>query len=142
MKAKLIFLSAFAIATACQPKKEVVVPDIIKESFEKIHASATNVLWIEEPPMFEAKFTDGLMKGAVSFNEKGEVVETEEVIEQDKLPNLTGIIDYIDTHYPGESIKQSEKITKQDGTVVYELQITEKELVFDADGNFLEEEPD
>jgi hypothetical protein len=142
MKANLIILFALAVAMACQPKKDVTVPGIIKESFEKIHPNATDVQWIEEPSIFEAKFTDGKTKGAISFNEKGEIVETEEVIEQDNLPNLPGIIEYIKTSYPGEIIEQSEKITKHDGTVVYELQIKGKELVFDSQGKFLKEEAD
>lgn len=143
MKANLIILLALLVTVGCQPsKKEVAVPDQIQEAFKKIHPNATNVLWIEEPGIFEAKFSDGSMKGAVAFNEKGDVVETEEVIEQDKLPNFTGITEYIKTSYPGETIKQSEKITKQDGTVIYELQIKGKELVFDSEGKFLEEEPD
>jgi hypothetical protein len=143
MKANLIILFVVLATVACRPsKKEVVVPENIKAAFSKIHPSATDIYWIQEPSIFEAKFTDGNMKGAVSFNEHGEVVETEEVIKQDQLPNLTGIVDYIKTNYSGESIQRCEKIVKKDSTIIYEIQITGKELVFDSQGNFKEEELD
>lgn len=143
MKANLIIPFILFAAIACNSsKKEVVVPDNIKTAFNKIHPNATDVHWVQEPSIFEAKFTDGEMKGAVSFNENAEVVETEEVIMQDQLPNLNGITEYIKTKYSGESIQRCEKIVKKDSTIIYEIQITGKELVFDSQGNFKEEEPD
>lgn len=143
MKALLIVLCLWVSISACQSSKnKVAVPDNIKNAFAQVHPNATDIRWIEEPGIYEAKFSDGTMKGAVSFNEKGDVVETEEVIGQDNLPNLVSIIEYIRTSYPGESIQQCEKITKQDGSIIYELQIQGKELVFNSEGQFLEEEPD
>ena len=78
MKANLIILFILFAVIACNPsKKEVAVPENIKTAFSKIHPNATDVRWVQEPPIFEAKFTDGEMKGAVSFDENAEVVETE-----------------------------------------------------------------
>lgn len=143
MKAILIILCLWVSISACQsPKNEVSVPDNIKSAFAQMHPNATDINWIEEPSIFEAKFTDGKLKGAVSFNDKGEVVETEEVIEQDLLPNLIGILDYIKTNYPGQAIQRCEKIIKHNGSISYELQIKGKELVFDANGEFTYVEPD
>ena len=142
---KTFAFTAIAIWTiaACQPvKKEAAVPEKITTAFKTIHPNATDIRWIQEPSIFEAKFRDGEMQGAISFNDQAEVVETEEVIREEQLPNHAGILDYIKSNYNGETIQRSEKIIKRDGIVMYELQITGKELIFDAEGNFSEEEPD
>jgi len=92
--------------------------------------------------MWEAKYKDGEEKGAVSFNSKAEVTETELVIPESQLPNVSVIPDYIKVHYPNEKIQGCEKITKADGTITYEIQITGKEIVFNAEGKYLSEEMD
>jgi hypothetical protein len=76
----------------------------------------------------------------VSFNAQGEVVETELVIAYAELP--AAVLDHIRENYPAEHPQGAERITQRDGTVTYEVQVTGKELVFDAQGAFVEEEMD
>lgn len=123
-------------------KEQRKVTQIIEEAFKNLHPTAAILKWNDEPPIWEAKYKDGLEKGAVSFNNKAEVVETELVISESQLPNASVISDYIKVHYSNEKIQGCEKITKQDGTNTYEIQITGKELVFDNTGKFLNEELD
>lgn len=130
------------IGISCQNSKKREAPDQIKEAFFKIHPTATITKWNDEPPMWEAKYEDGQEKGAVSFDHNGKVTETELVIKENQLPNPKMIRLYIKDHYPGESPQHFEKVVKPDGTIIYEIQITGKELVFDLDGNYLAEEPD
>jgi hypothetical protein len=117
------------------------VPDGIANEFYKKHPKATIIKWNDEPPIWEVKYSEGKTKGAISYNSKEQIVETELVIEKSKLPNNL-ISNYIKSHYPQEKIQRCEKITKQDGTNTYEIQITGKEIVFDAQGKFLSEELD
>ncbi|TWI81133.1 putative PepSY-like beta-lactamase-inhibitor [Lacibacter cauensis] len=142
---KLIILFAFTvlILSACnQAAKTRQVPANISEAFVKLHPNATILKWNDEPPIWEAKYKDGEEKGAVSFNDKAEVTETELVIAESQLPNASAIPDYIKAHYPNEKIQGCEKITKQDGSNTYEIQITGKEIVFDGEGKYLSEEKD
>ena len=127
---------------ACQQKKEVIVPTLIKEAFRRLHPNATDVRWIQEPSIFEAKFKDGRLEGAVSFDEQGEIIETEEVIEREQLPNCQAIEDYVKANYSGETIQRCEKIVKRDSSTIYEIQINGKELLFDSEGKFSAIEPD
>lgn len=83
-----------------------------------------------------------MKKGAVSLDTNGKVTETELVIKENKLPNPEMIQEYIKSHYPGESPDHFEKVAKPDGTVIYEIQITGMELVFDNNGKFIKEELD
>lgn len=141
MKIQFIILVA-SLLGACQPgKKEAKAPENIQEAFKKLHPNAKIYEWKDESPTWEAKYEEGDTKGAVSFDANGNVTEAELVIPESQLPDLTAITDYINTNFGGEKIQRCEKITQEDGTVTYELQITGRELVFDADGKFLEVEP-
>jgi len=133
---------AVALATialsACTSERK---PDArIVAAFKTMHPSATVERWLDEPPNWEAKYTDGSEHGAVSFDATGKVVETELVIPAEALPTAAG--EHIKEHYPAERVQGVERITRMNGTVTYEVQVTGKELVFDADGRFLEEEMD
>lgn len=141
---KLLFpiISILLLAACNQPSKNREVPTNISEAFVKLHPNATILKWNDEPPIWEAKYKDGEETGAVSFNEKAEVTETELVISESQLPNASVIPDYIKAHYPNEKIQGCEKIAKQDRTTTYEIQITGKEIVFDAEGKYLSEEKD
>lgn len=118
------------------------VPQIIEEAFKKLHPTATILKWNDEPPIWEAKYQEGKEKGAVSFDSDAQVKETELVINEGELENLPSISKYIKENYPAETIKGCEKIDKQNGIIIYEIQITGKELLFDSTGSFLSEELD
>ena len=141
-KLLFLFISILLLAACNQTAKPREVPTNISQAFVKLHPNATILKWNDEPPIWETKYKDGEEKGAVSFNDKAEVVETELVITESQLPNATTIPDYIKAHYPNEKIQGCEKITKQNGTIIYEIQITGKEIVFDAEGKYLSEEKD
>lgn len=139
---KLIVFSQIVLSACNQTTKTRQVPTNISETFIKIHPNATIIKWNDEPPIWEAKYKEGEEKGAVSFNEKAVVTETELVISETQLPNSAIIPDYIKVHYPNEKIMGCEKITKANGTITYEIQITGKEIVFDGSGKYLSEEKD
>lgn len=143
MKKLLTSIICIVLLAACnQAAKTREVPTNISEAFIKLHPNATILKWNDEHPIWEAKYQDGEEKGAISFNAKAEVTETELVISENLLPNASVIPDYIKTHYPNEKIKGCEKIAKADGTIIYEIQITGKEIVFDGSGKYLSEEKD
>ena len=146
---KTILLSLTISLFACNqnPKEKQLseqrrVPEQIETAFKKLHPKATILKWNDEPPIWEAKYQEETEHGAVSFNENSEVVETELVIAESELQNLPSIPKYIKENYPTEIIKGCEKIDKQNGTTIYEIQITGKELLFDHTGKFLSEELD
>ncbi len=143
MKAASIFLSVLFLTATCSPsKKEITASTSVQEAFKRLHPNATILEWKDESPTWEAKYQEGDVMGAVSFDTAGTVTETELVISQELLPNFEGIQDYITTNYPGEKVQRYEKITTADGKITFEIQINGKELVFDSDGKFLEEERD
>lgn len=118
------------------------VPSKIQIAFKKMYPKALIQKWNDESPIWEAKYVNGAEKGAISFNANAKVVETELVIQESQLPANRSIQKYVKRFYPQERIKGCEKITKANGMITYEIQVEGKELVFDAKGNFKEEELD
>lgn len=142
MKNFLLALTAITVCSCASIQQKREVPDHIAAAFKELHPNATILKWNDEPPIWEAKYKEKTQQGAVSFNTDAHVVETELVIEESELPNEASIKTYIETHYPAEKIKGCEKIETQDHAITYEIQITGKELVFDASGSFVKEELD
>jgi hypothetical protein len=145
---KTILLSLAILLFACNQKQEEKVaetrkvPQTIEDAFKKLHPTATILKWNDEPPIWEAKYQEDKEKGAVSFDSIAHITETELVIAESELQNLPSIPKYIKENYPTEVIKGCEKIDKQNSVIIYEIQITGKELLFDNTGKFLSEELD
>jgi len=51
-------------------------------------------------------------------------------------------MEYVKAHYKGATAKEAAKITKADGTVNYEAEVSKKDVIFDAKGKFIKEEKD
>lgn len=117
-------------------------PERIVAAFTQLYPQAHITKWNDEPPNWEAKYTLGTVIGAVSFNANAEVIETELVVSESQVPDMSAIQEYVTAHYPSEKIQRCEMITAQNGTITYEIQITGKELVFDARAAFIKEEQD
>ncbi len=133
-------ICSFAFTQKIQSTAQV--PSKIEIAFKRMYPKALIQKWNDESPIWEAKYVNGAEKGAVSFNQDAKVVETELVIQANRLPSDHSIQKYIKSNYPNERIRGYEKITKANGIITFEIQIKGKELVFDAKGNFKEEELD
>lgn len=115
-------------------------PEKITAAFHRLHPDAHITQWNDEAPIWEAKYTEGDIQGAVSFNAKAEVTENELVVPASAVP-APGMA-YIMEHYPQERAQRCEQVTDDKGKVTFEVQITGKEIVLDAGGNFMTEEAD
>lgn len=143
MKNKTLLLLALVILAACGEKKQKSTPpEKTVEVFRNLRPNAVIDQWNDESPIWEAKYTDGSEKGAISFDQDSNVTETELVLSEHELPNLEMVKSFIIANYPQEKMIRCEKFTKIGGDITYEVQVTGKELVFDSAGNFLAEEPD
>ena len=52
------------------------------------------------------------------------------------------VLSYVKEHYKGKVIKEGAKITKADGTVNYEAEVSGKDVIFDSNGKFIKEAKD
>ncbi len=140
---KKILLLAFmtlAIAAADAQKMDAAaVPSNVKASFEKKYAGIT-AKWEKEVGNYEAGFKKDGVEMSVVIEPGGKIIETEMEIKVAKLPESS--LSYLKQHYKGKTVTEASKITKSDGTVNYEAEINDTDVMFDANGKFLKETKD
>lgn len=139
-KAFLIVLAAIFVLPTCSRKfKESQVPAAAKQAFEKNYPGIKGT-WGKEDNNYEVSFKKDGKEMSVVIDESGTIVETETDIPVTDLP--TTVQDYIKQHYQGMAIKEASTITKGNGEVNYEAEVDDKDVIFDANGKFIEEEKD
>lgn len=133
----LLIISATVIFVACGQKLEASkVPVPVKESFSQ-HFPGATAKWEKEDEKFEAgfKFQDHSMSAL--FDANGTMTESEIEIKVAELP--ANVLAYLKANHNGTTINEAAKITKANGEMIYEAEIKGKDLLFDMNGNFIEE---
>ena len=130
-------VSAVVSVTACTQKLDASkVPVPVKESFARQFPGAA-AKWVKEDEKYEAGFKQGGHEMSAVFEASGTLTESEMEIPLAELP--AAVKSYIKTHYNGASIKEAAKITNATGKIEYEAAIKGKDIICDADGNFIKE---
>lgn len=152
MKKVIIILSVTSFVCgniSAQDIKESDVPAAVVSAFKKQYPNVKEVEWEKEGNNYEAEIElvqvpmDGKGKKrevekSLEYTATGELVKTEEQIEIKALP--AAINEYVNKNYPGKKIKEASKITEANGTIKYEAEVEKQDLIFDANGAFLEKE--
>ena len=134
MKKILVFLFLLcfvATASFAQKLSAKKVPAAITAAFAKNHASITKVSWEMEKTNYEAGFMLNGKETSEVYTAQGVLVETEVAINVAELP------DAVKMKLKGKKVAEAAKITKADGTVIYEAEVGGKDLLFDAKGNVI-----
>ncbi len=142
MKKLAIMIVAGLVSTCtfAQKMQEKDVPASVKSTFKKDYPSIKEVKWEKEGDKYEASFDLNKIDNSVLFDASGNVIETEVEIELNQLPS--GVMDYVKSHYGGQKVKEAAKITDTKGTVTYETEIKDMDLLFDSNGKFIKEVKD
>ena len=111
-------------------------PQVVKDSFTKAYPKVAKVSWEEEDGNFEAKFKDGKKELSVIYKADGSLIETEELLKEAELPKK--VTSEAHKAHPKAKFLEFAKITRADGTVVYEVEIKENgketDLLFSPEG--------
>lgn len=120
----------FCIALSANAQKLSVdkVPTVVKSAFAKLH-SGVNAKWEMEDKNYEAGFNLNGKETTEVYSISGKLIETEVVIKTSELPTA------VQTKLKGMKISETAKITKADGTIVFEAEVKGKDLLFDVKGN-------
>jgi hypothetical protein len=140
---KPIFIVAgllLSVVTNAQKIKESAVPSIVKDVFKSNYKDAKDIGWEKEDGNFKVEFEIGETDQSIVYDPTGIIIEKEVEIKVKELPSAVG--DYIANNYKDKKIKEATKITSASGTVTYEAEIKDKDLIFDENGNFIKEEVD
>lgn len=127
-----ILLLGGATVTAAQAQKinEAKVPAQVKAAFAELHGG-TKVSWEMEKLDYEAGFTVNGKETSEVYSAKGVLLETEVGIKTTELPAA------VLAKLKGTKIAEAAKITKADGTIIYEAEVKGKDHLFDSKGNFI-----
>ncbi|HEY8657639.1 MAG TPA: PepSY-like domain-containing protein [Hanamia sp.] len=143
---KTIGLAAilFALSTAifAQEKNEmnnkVKVPTAVRAALTKKYPEASKVTWEKEKGNYEANWggNDG-EANSVQFTPSGNFIEIVRAIPVSQLPANT--IAYVKEHYK-VTITEAGKVTDAKGKTSYEAEVHGRDVIFDANGNFVKAE--
>lgn len=128
------FVFTAILSAKCQKVNASKVPNAVKISFAKAFAGTT-AKWEKENGQYEAGFTKEGKEMSALFNADGTMTESEVSINQSELP--ANVLAYVKANYKGKTIKESAKITKADGSIVYEAEVNGKDVIFDEKGKFI-----
>ncbi len=133
-KILLLCMTAGIFLIACSSAENT--PAAVKDSFAK-QFPGTSVKWEKEDGNYEAVFTWEKKEMSTVYDSTGRILESETEIAVTELPETAK--NYISAHYNGAVIKEASKITLADGSIQYEAALKEKDVIFDANGNFVKE---
>jgi len=134
----LICGMAFSYAMA-QDLKAKDVPQVVKDALMKKYPDAAKVSWEKEKGNYEANWGGSSGEdNSVMFTPAGAFIEHVKAIKVSELP--ANVLAYVKQHYPGVTVKEAGKVTDAAGATSYEAEVKGKDLVFDANGNFVKEE--
>lgn len=132
-----LIVSAAVSLTACAQKMDASkVPATVKTSFARQFPGAT-AKWEKEEGKYEAGFKHQGHEMSAVFNANGTMEESEMEIQVSELP--AAVTNFVKTNHSGATIKEAAKLTKANGEVQYEAEVKGKDLIFDANGNFIKE---
>lgn len=137
---KLFLLPIVMISLAATAQENVKAPAAAKNAFAKSFTGAKKVKWEKEDGNYEVTFEQNGKEMSAIYNPKGLLQETEYAIKISELP--ASVTSYLKSHYKGVAVKDAAKITKADGTVLYEAGIKGKDVLFDVNGKFVKEAKD
>ena len=130
------FVAAIGFSACGQKISADKVPASVKASFSKAYPGAA-VKWEKENGEYEASFKENGNSMSAMFAPSGPMTESEMDIKVNTLP--AAVLAYVKKNYPGKTIKEGSKITKANGTVNYEANVSGKDVIFDDKGKFLKE---
>ena len=135
---KIVTFSAYIIAIIFAASAQKIaagkVPTSVKTSFTKQFPGVATK-WEKENGKYEASFKkDGNTMSAL-FEKNGTMTESETDIKVSALP--AAVLAYVKANYKSETIKGAAKITKSDGTIMYEAEVDGKDVIFDSNGKFV-----
>lgn len=129
-------LAACSSAQKSEKKqKDSQIPVTVRDAFKKNYPNISDADWEKEGLNYEASFENNETETSVVLDASGRILETETEIEAATLPKA--ILDYLETNYKGQKVKEAAKIVLSDGTINYEAEINKKDLVFDSNGSFI-----
>jgi Putative beta-lactamase-inhibitor-like, PepSY-like len=145
---KIIALTAFSFligiwsfAQENEGHRKVAVPSSVKTALGKNFPESHNyhITWEKENGNYEANWGgNGGEANSAQFTPTGTFVEIVTEIPAKELPKAVST--YLGKHYKGAKLNDIGRALDATGRISYEVEIHGKDVIFDANGNFIKEE--
>ena len=137
---KVVFLSLTLLLRwdmAAQRIKTNALPPAVQARFQSEFVGAKDAKWEKEGANYEVEFELGEVEQSALFDASGALLETEVEIKFAELPEA--VKEYLKKNYASQKIKEVTKITDNQHTITYEVEIKGRDVLFDVAGQFLRE---
>jgi len=132
-------LFATALLAQAAKHKSIIPPAEVAGAFAK-HFHGNTATWEMEDGQYEASFTKDGHGMSAMFQKDGTLVESEMDIKKEEMP--ASIMEYMKIHYKNMTIRETAKITRANGEIIYEAEVKGKDILFDEAGKFIKEVKD
>jgi hypothetical protein len=113
----------------------VQVPELVLQKFNSLFPTINNVDWDMEDQNYEATFQHSDGRKSVVFSPNGEVLSSETEINVNSLPEA--MTAYIAENLKDKKIEDAEMVITASGGITYEIEIEDKDYIFDGAGKFI-----
>ena len=138
MKKLILVLAIIGLAAGsyAQNLTPADVPQPAVKAFTKKNPKVEQVEWSKSGDFYKATYADENSGKSVYYDEAGKVKQSEMQVKISQLP--TPILKYVNDNHPADVVKHSTKMTNAKGKSTYILKVKDLELVFDANGKYME----
>lgn len=130
----LLTMTTGVVFISAQKIQQKDIPALVQKGFQKQFPAVKDAKWENEDGKYEAGFKYKGEEMSVLYNAQGVWEEKETEIKVSQLPAMAS--SYVAKKQLGK-IQEASKITKADGSVMYEAEVKSGDVLFDAKGNFV-----
>jgi hypothetical protein len=132
----IVFAATYAVSCSnTHTKSNIEIPAVVKLTLQKNYQNAEELKWEKENSNYEASFEFDKTEYSLLIDSVGNILETEIEIKTNELP--VEVKNYVAKNYADQKIKEAAKIIDNKGTVTYEAEVNDKDLIFDSNGNII-----
>ncbi|MGN6248881.1 MAG: PepSY-like domain-containing protein [Ginsengibacter sp.] len=134
----LFAMSNGTFAQENEANEHINVPNAVKTALHQKYPQATHVGWEKENGNYEANWGGKDHEAnSVQFTPAGKFIEIVKEIPVSQLPS--NVVSYVKSHYHTK-VTEAGKVTDAKGKTSYEAEVHGKDVIFDANGNFVRSE--
>jgi hypothetical protein len=132
----IITIPVFAVTLFAQEKlNELAIPKTVKSKFEALYPNTKAEFWTKEDGNYVAEFDHQKKEMIIFIAPDGKALKIETRVHPSGIPKDAKA--YIAMHYPGKKITDAVTTTDLNGNRIYEAEVDELDLIFDAKGKFI-----
>ena len=111
------------------------VPKAVVAAFKKANPAVTKFEWNKDKTRYQVRYVAEKRQRILTYTPSGTLVALDGKVAIATLP--PGVKIYLDKNYADRAVDKVTKMTKLDGSVNYNVEVSKIDLYFDAKGNYL-----